>query len=258
MTAWATQAARHAPIFVVPRRERANEPLAGLVQDPRMQLEDRSEAVFGRRGKGIAPPVARETTRRQGHRVQTGRVAYMAALLSLFLIAVGFFVWTAMDIAKLNGDSSQVTQRVIEIVNQPITHLARSGPAGLFSPGWFDPGASKPDFNNVDIRTTQQFIYDGYGYVSSDLNPTEMFIGSELEFNAMTKYFYIDRSLPKKRLSEAEMLEINGLYRVIGKDEQALFMRWCGCWQAVEVVAGLCLALALLLPVGMDPQVSLD
>jgi hypothetical protein len=33
----------------------------------------------------------------------------------------------------------------------------------------------------------------------------------------MTKYFYLDRTLPKKKLTEAEMLEINKLYRVIGQ-----------------------------------------
>jgi hypothetical protein len=38
----------------------------------------------------------------------------------------------------------------------------------------------------------------------------------------MTKYFYIDRSLPKKKLTEAEMLEINKLYRVIGACEEQL------------------------------------
>jgi hypothetical protein len=38
----------------------------------------------------------------------------------------------------------------------------------------------------------------------------------------MTKYFYEDRSLPKKKLTEAEMLEINRLYRVIGQCEQQL------------------------------------
>ena len=53
-----------------------------------------------------------------------------------------------------------------------------------------------------------------------------MFVAGELEFNAMTKYFYTDRTVPKKRLSKAEMVEINGLYRIIGQDERALFMRW--------------------------------
>jgi len=62
-------------------------------------------------------------------------------------------------------------------------------------------------------------------YVTSDLNPSEMFIGRELEFNAMTKAFYRDRTLPKARLSEADMIEINRLYRVIGLDERALNAR---------------------------------
>jgi hypothetical protein len=74
----------------------------------------------------------------------------------------------------------------------------------------------------VDIRKTQEFPYKDAEHVSSDLNPTEMFIGSELEFNPMTKYFYLDRKIPKKRLSESEMLEINRLYRIIGRDEQLL------------------------------------
>ena len=125
------------------------------------------------------------------------------------------------SIAQLDADAAAAKQRIMEIVNKPITHLPRTDEAAVFSPGWFHPGADKPDFNTVDVRATQQFIYDNDNYVTSDLNPTEMFIGRELEFNAMTKYFYADRSLPKAKLSEAEMQEINRLYRVIGRDEQA-------------------------------------
>jgi hypothetical protein len=44
-----------------------------------------------------------------------------------------------------------------------------------------------------------------------------MWAAKDLEFNSMTKYFYLDRTLPKKKLTEAEMLEINKLYRVIGQ-----------------------------------------
>jgi len=49
-----------------------------------------------------------------------------------------------------------------------------------------------------------------------------VFISHDLEFNPMTKYFYTDRTVPKKRLTEDEMLEINRLYRIIGKCEQQL------------------------------------
>ena len=87
----------------------------------------------------------------------------------------------------------------------------------VYKSGWFHPGASVPDFDNVDIRTSQELIYAKYGYVTSDLNPGVVFLGRELEFNANTKLFYTDRSLPKKRLTEAEMVEINRLYRIIGR-----------------------------------------
>jgi len=49
-----------------------------------------------------------------------------------------------------------------------------------------------------------------------------VFPGSQVEFNAMTKYFYEDRTLPKKRLTEAEMLDVNRLYRIIGRCEKML------------------------------------
>jgi hypothetical protein len=91
-----------------------------------------------------------------------------------------------------------------------------------YSPGWFHEGATKPDFNTVDVRATQQLDYADKQYVSSDLNPGVVFLGSELEFNPMTKYFYTDRTVPKKKLTEAEMLEINRLYRSIGHYEQQL------------------------------------
>ena len=92
----------------------------------------------------------------------------------------------------------------------------------MYRPGWFHEGATKPDFNNVDVRRTRETSYDGKEYVTSDLNPGVVFHGDELEFNSMTKYFYTDRTVPKKKLTEAEMLEINRLYRIIGRCEQEL------------------------------------
>lgn len=110
------------------------------------------------------------------------------------------------------------------IVNQPVSQLPFSDEVRVASvhPGWFHEGAVKPHFALVDVRTTQQKLYDQYEYVTSDLNPGIMFKGSDLEFNIMTKYFYEDRNLPKKKLTETEMLEINRLYRVIGDCELRL------------------------------------
>jgi hypothetical protein len=114
--------------------------------------------------------------------------------------------------------------RVQAIVNQPVTHLTRTPDmqVSTYTPGWFHAGAEKPDFATVDVRATQQTEYNQHDYVTSDANPGVVFNGHELEFNSMTKYFYTDRSVPKKKLSEAEMLEINRLYRIIASCEQKL------------------------------------
>jgi hypothetical protein len=80
-----------------------------------------------------------------------------------------------------------------------------------------------------------------------------MFIGRELEFNQMTKYFYADLTLPKKRLSDNEMIEINGLYRVIGRTRPAIFVRWL---ETIGLFAlALCLGYALFLTSRRAPAV---
>jgi hypothetical protein len=127
-------------------------------------------------------------------------------------------------IAALNKEMEQAIEQVKKIINQPVLRYAR-GPGlkvTVYSPGWFHEGAMKPDFNKVDVRQTQEFNYDPHPYVTSDLTPGVVFKGTDLEFNAMTKYFYTDRSVPKKKLTQPEMLEINRLYRTIGKCETEL------------------------------------
>lgn len=127
-------------------------------------------------------------------------------------------------IAALEKTMHEAARQVQLIVNQPVTAHPRTHDArtSVYTPGWFHEGATKPDFNRVDVRQTQEFPYDSHEFVSSDLNPETAFVGRELEFNAMTKFFYTDRSLPKKRLTESEMVEINRLYRIIGQCEQQL------------------------------------
>jgi len=125
---------------------------------------------------------------------------------------------------SVQAEMEAAIHQVQKIVNQPVAAYRR-GPDMLvseFSPGWFHEGATKPDFNAVDIRATQETPYDKHEYVTSDLNPNIVFIGRQLEFNSMTKYFYTNRSLPKKKLTQAEMEDINRLYRIIGRCEQQL------------------------------------
>ena len=128
------------------------------------------------------------------------------------------------QIDALNSEMNDAMEQVRKIVNQPVTRLAQKPGLNVatYAPGWFHPGANTPDYNNVDVRATQEFPYAKFDYVSSDLNPGVMFLGRELEFNSNTKYFYTDRSLPKKKLTGPEMLEINRLYRIIGRCEHQL------------------------------------
>jgi hypothetical protein len=125
---------------------------------------------------------------------------------------------------ELESEKQTAIQEVQRIVNQPVTQLARIDEMRVdtYRPGWFHEGAAKPDFNTVDVRLTQDTSYGRNQYVTSDLNPGVVFLGQEVEFNSMTKYFYVDRSLPKKKLTGEEMVEINRLYRIIGRCEQQL------------------------------------
>jgi hypothetical protein len=131
----------------------------------------------------------------------------------------------AVTIDQLKRRMKDTLSKVNMIVNQPVdtVPLTPALNAAYWDNGWFHPGAATPDFNTVDIRKTQETKqYESLPYITSNLNPGVAFRGPDVEFNSMTKIFYIDRSLPKKRLTEAEMVEINRLYRVIGNCERQL------------------------------------
>jgi hypothetical protein len=125
---------------------------------------------------------------------------------------------TNAQIAALEAERSNAVVQVEKIVNQTVlAYRKQPGMNVAVYKGWFHEGAMKPNFSAVDIRTTQEKPYDQFQYVSSDQNPGLVFIGNQLEFNANTKYFYKNRAIPKKKLTEAEMVEINRLYRIIGR-----------------------------------------
>lgn len=123
---------------------------------------------------------------------------------------------SATDTNAVKAEMDVAIGQVEKIVNQtvPAYHRAKGMHVSVFNPGWFHPGAMKPDFNHVDVRTTRETAeFDKHEYCSSDLNPGLAWRGRDIEFNSMTKYFYTNRTFPKKRLTETEMLEINRLYR---------------------------------------------
>lgn len=131
----------------------------------------------------------------------------------------------ADQMTVLKAELESATAQVKAIINKPVVAYRRTPgmDVGVYSPGWFHEGASKPNFNTVDVRQNQELPYNKKQYVTSDLNPGLVFLGRDLEFNGMTKYFYTNRSLPKKRLTEPEMLEVNRLYRIIGDCERKIF-----------------------------------
>jgi hypothetical protein len=137
----------------------------------------------------------------------------------LVVLSFGFQSGEQALVAERNAAMEQVRR----IVNDPVPALPRDPEArvSVYSPGWFHEGAHRPDFSS-DVRRTQQLPYQRFEYVTSDLNPGLMFRGRDVEFNPMLKYFYTDRSLPKKRLSESEMAEINRLFGVIAAREADL------------------------------------
>jgi hypothetical protein len=98
---------------------------------------------------------------------------------------------TGPDITRANAKAvmDEATAKVIAIVNQPVQALpvTPSMRVSTYSPGWFHDGAVKPEFGTVDIRTSQDTHYSKDTYVTSDLNPGVAFLGSEIEFNGMTK-----------------------------------------------------------------------
>jgi hypothetical protein len=145
-------------------------------------------------------------------------------LLLAGVLSVAGYGFQRPEEAALVAERDDAIEKVKQIVNQPVAALpfAPEGTVGTFEQGWFHEGANRPDFLGADIRVTQRFPYERYDYVTSNLNPGVMFRGRDLEFNPETKYFYTDRSLPKKRLTESEMVEINRLYRIIGAREQDL------------------------------------
>ncbi len=128
------------------------------------------------------------------------------------------------DAAGLKAEIDQAMAYVRWIVNQPVQsyHQTPEMAVAVYHEGWFHPGAQTPDFNNVDIRNHQELNYGKFDWVTSDLNPGIVFRGSDLEFNSKTKFFYTDRTVPKKKLTAEEMIEVNRLYRVIGRDQQDL------------------------------------
>jgi hypothetical protein len=157
------------------------------------------------------------------------RFVIHAALVSLALWLLGMKCIAQLPAASprtvesATAEMNAAINKVKYIVNDPVTPIRRTpGMRVSTYPMWFHEGVSKPDFNTVEVQKTQELSYEKFEYVALESDPNFVYPGKQLEFNSMTKYFYTDRSAPKKKLSESEMAAINQLYRVIGRCEKEL------------------------------------
>lgn len=125
----------------------------------------------------------------------------------------------AEQIAADQAEMNRAIEQVKQVINRPAFFVPIKDGMNItwWGDTWFHPGATVPDYDKVDITKSQELQYSQYEYVASKLRPDIAFPGTGLEFNSMTKIFYTDRSVPKRRLTKSEMAAVNRLYRVIGR-----------------------------------------
>lgn len=116
----------------------------------------------------------------------------------------------AMDVA---------IQRVQAIVNQVPPAVSKPTGAESWNYG-FHPGATKPDFDSTDIVSGRELW--PHDYIDMQGSPNVYYRGTDCEFNSQTKFFYTNRAVPKKRLTDVEYQELVRLYRFLGKCQRDL------------------------------------
>lgn len=129
-----------------------------------------------------------------------------------------------LEIAAIRLKRARTEDRIRTLVNQPPPGVPRTVRMRVqtISGAWYPETATAPDYATADVRTSQQKNYDGRGYLATGSNPGLAYFGDELEFNPVLNYFYVDRSVPKRKLTSAEMDQINGLFREIADCDKRL------------------------------------
>ncbi|HEY1792876.1 MAG TPA: hypothetical protein VGG34_08150 [Opitutaceae bacterium] len=126
----------------------------------------------------------------------------------------------AAGIDEVKAMLDQAVARVVEIVNQEVPHEERGSRQ---APEWhYHDGAERPDFAHVDVRAFQELRPADPALITWRGHDDWVWNSSDLEFNSKLKYFYRDRTLPTKRLTQEEMVEINAEYRRIAACEARL------------------------------------
>ena len=118
------------------------------------------------------------------------------------------------------AEFDKTTRQIQGIVNQaPQIVVPPPGSTEVYKYG-FHPGANKPDYNAENLIGTREIWKGDYAYL--DGAPGVFYRSADCEFNPQTKYFYLSRTVAKKRLSDAEYKELTRLYHLLGQQEKAM------------------------------------
>ena len=118
------------------------------------------------------------------------------------------------------GEFDKTTRKVQAIVNQvPPIVVPPPGSTEVYKYG-YHPGANPPDYNADNLLATRETWKGEYSYIDSV--PNVFYRSSDCEFNPQTKYFYLSRTVAKKKLSDVEYAELTRLYHLLGQQEKAI------------------------------------
>ena len=123
--------------------------------------------------------------------------------------------------ADLKAEMDEASARVAAIVNQPVKQTPET--PGMHSGHWeywFHPGATKPDFNTVDIRTTQETPFAKFTYVTLRPEPGHRIFWRRPRVQFDDQIFLYG-PLPAKKETDGERRcwKSTGFYRIIGQDD---------------------------------------
>jgi hypothetical protein len=124
------------------------------------------------------------------------------------------------QVADARAKLGEALAKARAMINQPVTSYPMTeelrAKASLYEDGWFHPGADIPNFIDIHIERSQEPYGSQYEWVTSNLTPGLVFRSADCEYNAATKFFYMDRTVPKKKLTQPEMLRLDAIYHQIG------------------------------------------
>ncbi len=122
--------------------------------------------------------------------------------------------------AAARGEFDKTTRKVQAIVNQTPPIVPKPADDAEVYHYSYHPGANAPDYDAENLLATREIWKGEYAYIEGV--PNVYYRSAECEFNPQTKYFYTSRTVPKKKLSDAEYGELTRLFHLLGQQQKAM------------------------------------